>query len=279
MAEPPTFHITLQPDSVAAPAHRVVAIVSEAVGTSLRALDHDDCTEQEAWGESRGYRFKGLDLPPDERREAFRNWVLAKGFQDLARGIRETLEEALFFIKMLDRESGVLTNIAQIEEDMAKIRADASKLTFPPLMEQVNAGLREPMAFDAEFRTLQNVRNCLEHRGGRVGAKDVDPASGTLTLVFPRLKTFYMRGEEEVEVLAGEVIDTHAPDNPFGKGEEVPIYMKRVTRSREYALDEPVVITSRDFFEVAMACNIFASDVASKLPTANSHMGHEASVT
>lgn len=267
MTEPQTIQITLQPDGVAAPAHRVVALVSEAVGTSLRALDSDECTEQQAWGEPWGYRFKGIDLPSEKRREAFRNWVLAKGFQDLARGIRETLEEALFFIKMLGRESGVLTNIAQIEADIVKMRADAAKLTFPALMEQVNAGLREPMAFDAEFRTLQNVRNCLEHRGGRVGAKDVDPASGTLTLTFPRLMAFYMRGEEEVEMVVGEVIDTHSPDNPIGQGEEVPIYMKRVTRTREYAFDEPVVITSRDFFEVAMACHMFASDVASKLPT------------
>jgi hypothetical protein len=229
-------------------------------------LDKDDCAEQEAWGEPWGYRFKGLDIPSDERREAFKNWVLAKGFQDLARGIRETLEEALFFIKMLEHESGVLTSIAQIEADIAKIRADVAKLTFPALMERVNAGLREPMTFDAEFRTLQNVRNCLEHRGGRVGSKDVDP-TGTLTLTFPRLMAFYMHGEEEVEMTVGEVIDTHSSDNPFGEGEEVPIYFKRVARSREYALEEPVVIGARDFFEVAMACQLFAGDVASKLPT------------
>lgn len=267
MADLKRLHITLHPDGVAAPAQRVVALVSEAVGTSLRALDKDECTEQEAWGGPWGYRFTGLDLPPEERRETFRNWVLAKGFQDLARGVRETLEEALFFIKMLESESDAPTTLVLIKADMAKIRADAAKLTFPALMEQVNGRLREPMEFEAEFRTLQNVRNCLEHRGGRVGAKDVDPATGCLTLTFPRLMTFYMQGEEEVELVVGEVIDTHSPDNPFGNGKEVPLYLKRVTRSREYALDEPVVITALDFFEVAMACHLFAGDVASKLPT------------
>lgn len=268
MADPQTIQITLNPTGVVAPAHRIGALVTEAVGTCLRALEKDDCTEQEAWGGPWGYRFSGLTLPPEERREAFTNWVLAKGFQDLARGVRETLEEALFFIKMLELESGVLTNLAQIEADMAKIRWDAAKLNFPPLLEQVNLGLREPMAFEAEFRTLQNVRNCLEHRGGRVGPKDVDPATGILTLTFPRLKTYYMRGDEEVELAPGEVIDTHSSDNPFGGEEQVPIYMRRVNRSREYALDEPVVITARDFFEISMACHLFADDVASKLPVA-----------
>lgn len=105
-----------------------------------------------------------------------------------------------------------------------------------------------------------NVRNCLEHRGGRVGAKDVDPVTGILTLSFPRLQTFYMRGDEEVELLPGETIDTHAPDNPFGK-EGVTVYLRRVTRTRDYALDEPVVLAAIDFFEIAMSCHLFAADL------------------
>lgn len=268
MTGPQYIHITLQPGGVAAPAQRVVAFVTEAVGTALRALDADGCAPDEAWdGGSLGYRFTGLELPSEERSDAFKNWVLAKGFQDLARGIRETLEEAVFYIKMLEMESGVITTWPNIEMEMAEIRAEAAKLTFPALMAKGNLGLRETMAFDAEFQSLQKVRNCLEHRGGRVGPKDVDPATGTLTLTFPRLKMFYMRGEEEVELQVGEVIDTHAEDNPFGGNEQVSIFMKRVTRSREYALDEPVVIGQRDFYEIAMACHMFASDLATKLPT------------
>jgi hypothetical protein len=44
------------------------------------------------------------------------------------------------------------------------------------------------------------------------------------------------------------------------------LFLRRVTRSRDYALDEPVVIEANDFFEIAMACHLFASDVATKLP-------------
>jgi hypothetical protein len=268
MAEAQTLQITLQPDGVAAPAHRVVLMASQVVGTCLRALEVDNCVEPLSWGGTFGYQFKELDLTPDERRESFKNWVLAKGFQDLARGVRETLEEGLFFIRMSERPSGVVTTLAAVEADMMAIRSSASKLAFPALIEQVNAGLREPMAFDAEFRSLQNVRNCLEHRGGRVAAKDVDPITGTLTLSFPRLKAFYMRGDEEIELAPGEVIDTYSPDGPLRENEEVSIYLRRVTRSREYALNEPIVIGALDFYEIALACHLFASDLASKLPCA-----------
>lgn len=265
MTEPQALQITLNPNGVAEPAQRVVIIASQIVGTALRALANDDLSPPDMQGGHWGYQFNGLEMTDAERRETYQNWILSKGFQDLARGVRETLEEAVFYLAMIKREPGV-TTLAKVEADMAAIRAAAAKLQFPKLLEDVNAGLSEPMAFDAEFLSLQKVRNCLEHRGGRVGVRDVDE-SGSMTLSFPRLRAFYQRGDAEIEIVPGEAIDTHDSGNPFGKSEDVPIYMNRVTRTRTYALDEPVVISSSDFYEIAMACQLFASDVAAKLPT------------
>lgn len=265
MTEPQVLQITLNPNGVAGPAQRVVIIASQSVGTALRALAKDDLSQPDMQGGYWGYQFNGLEITDAERRETYQNWILSKGFQDLARGVRETLEEAVFYLAMIKRKPG-MTTLAKVEEDMAEIRAAAAKLQFPHLLDHVNTGLSEPMAFDAEFRSLQKVRNCLEHRGGRVGTRDVDE-SGSMTLSFPRLRAFYHRGDAEIEVVPGETIDTHDAGNPFGKGEEVTIYVNRVTRTRTYALNEPVVISASDFYEIAMACHLFASDVAAKLPT------------
>ncbi len=266
MSEPKALHIELNPNGVAAPAQRALIIASQVVGICLRGLANDDLSPPEMQGGFIGYKFDGLEMSDAERRETYQNWILSKGFQDLARGVRETLEEAVFYLAMVKRQPG-LTTWGAIETEIAEIRANAGKSSFPKLLEEVNAGLTEPMAFDAEFLSLQKARNCLEHRGGRVGARDVDGATSTMTLSFPRLRMFYRRGNEDIELAPGEVIDTHLPDNPFGKGEDVPIYMNRVMRSREYALGEPVVIAASDFYEIAMACQLFANDVAAKLPT------------
>lgn len=48
--------------------------------------------------------------------------------------------------------------------------------------------------------------------------------------------------------------------------EEITVLLNRVTRSREYALGEPVVISADDFVEIASACHFFAEEIASKLP-------------
>ncbi|WP_143761356.1 hypothetical protein [Sphingobium chlorophenolicum] len=265
MTDTQTLNITLNPSGVAAPAQRAALISSEVVGTALRALAKDDLSRPDMQGGHWGYQFNGLTMSDDERRETYQNWLLSKGFQDIARGIRETLEEAVLFISLAQRKP-CITTLEQFETDIAEIRANAAKPHFPKLLETVNAGLTEPLAFEAEFLSLQKVRNCLEHRGGCVGVRDID-ASGSLTLSFPRLRIFYRRGDTEVEVAPGEVIDTHEINDPAHVGKEVPIYISRVTRVRTYALSEPVIISASDFYEIAMACHFFASDLTGKLPT------------
>lgn len=262
---PPVFRLNLNANAVAAPAQRVARLASHAVATSLRALEHDALTPPDMQGGFMGYNFSPPEDTPEECRKAYENWILAKGFQDLTRGVRETLEEAYLFLAMLNREPGVAT-LEKLDAEIAAHRAKAQKLTFPALLAEINKGLKEPMAFADEFASLQAVRNCLEHRGGLVGLRDVNPQAQTLALSFPRLKLFYSRREEEVELAPGEILDTHETDS-FAAGEGVQIFLKSVTRSREYALNDPVSITASDFFEIAMACHLFAADVATKLPS------------
>lgn len=258
--------LQLNPNGVVAPTRRAVAITSQVVGICLRGLEGGDLSPSETQGWFIGYSFNGVDVSEEERRETYRNWLLSKGFQDLARGIRETLEEAALYLAMIRYKPG-LTTQERIEAEMAEVRAKAAKLQFPQLLEQVNADLPDPLAFNTEFLSLQKARNCLEHRGGRVGERDLDPATARMTLSFPRLRVSYHHNGQDIELPPGKIIDTHSADNPFGKGEEVQLYISRVTRTRDYSLGEPVVFTASDFCEVAIACGIFANDLGAKLPT------------
>ena len=84
------LHITLNPNGVAAPAQRAVVIASQVVGICLRGLANDDLSPPEMQGGFIGYKFDSLEMSNEERRETYQNWILSKGFQDLARGVRET---------------------------------------------------------------------------------------------------------------------------------------------------------------------------------------------
>lgn len=276
MSEPTPIHITLQPDGVIYPTRRAAVFAANVVGTYLRALESDDLAPPQMMAGNLNYQFAELGFDNNELRETYQTWILSKGFQDLARGVRETLEEAVFFLQMLNLRRTNWTGTA-LQREIDSIRQRAANLSFPILMTEINRGLTEPLSFDEEFLSLQKARNCLEHRRGRVGSKDVDPATGLMALAFPRLRLFYECDGEEVEVVLGEPIFSTKRLNVSGEPsvEGAAIKLGRVTRRREYSFGEPVIITASDFYEIAMACEIFATDLVVKLPK----LMHPASAT
>jgi len=116
--QPNRLEIRLDPNGVAAVAQATVTLAAHVVGTLLRALERDDLSAPEMQAGHFGYQFSGLEMEPSERREAFKNWVLSKGFQDLARGVRTTLEEAVLYLRTAAMKHGPL---ALVDADMPVI--------------------------------------------------------------------------------------------------------------------------------------------------------------
>lgn len=257
------LELKLDANGVVAPAQRAAWQCSEIITFSLQSAAAADLSKQpEIVSNTMRYSFTGPPISAEERFKIYENWLLAKGFQDLARGIRETLEEAVFYLEMMKYQPGK-TTVGEFNEHIAAIRRRAGRLQFPELMAEVNAGLKSPMAFEGEFLLLQKVRNCLEHRAGIVGEVDLNEP-GKLTLILPRLKMFYMHQDQEVELEVGAIIDTHEHEG-LAKGAE--ILLKHDVRTRSYDLGQQVAFDSKEFSEIAFACHLFAADIGSKLPT------------
>lgn len=109
-----------------------------------------------------------------ERRATLTRWLISKGIQELARGIRQSLEEGYLYVNLSQMPDGP-TTVGQFNSIVSTIRRKAGRAKFPELMQSVSAKLVEPLTFEQEFLSLQKVRNCLEHRGGDVGRHDMGP--------------------------------------------------------------------------------------------------------
>ena len=249
--------ITLNPQGVAEPAQKAALTVSHVVVAALNAFAEGELDEPEYVGPGISYRFSGPPQTSDERRIAYQNWLLSKGFQDLTRGIRETLEEAHLYITVCGWTPR-RTTPEQFDLDVAEVRDTANKRNFVQLLALVNAKLTEALAFEREFLSLQKVRNCLEHRAGIVGPKDAE--NGSLLLTFPRIAVFISDGEQERELPR----DAPFHDQPIAAGRVISF--RRATYERRYRLGERVIFTPTDFQEIALACHLFAADLAAKLP-------------
>jgi hypothetical protein len=248
--------ITLNPNQVVAPAQQAARLAAHVVAECLSSFAGRELAEPMPTSAAMGFRFPGPNLTSEDRRASYHNWLLAKAFQDLARGLRASLEEAFLFVALFNQGKRVMT-YGGLEKEISDVKAEAAKLLFPQLLARVNERLTEPLAFEAEFRSIQDVRNCLEHRGGVVGARDT-ARDGILSLTFPRLRCFYKRGDEEIDLRPGVRIE--------GQEQEVPVLIRRVSYTKSYRAGERVTLSADEFFEIAFACHMFADDLGRKLP-------------
>jgi hypothetical protein len=179
---------------------------------------------------------------------------MAKAFQDLVRGVRGSLEEAYLFIEILSAASFRVSTDSTLEDIAAPFRAKANGMNFPDLLRYVNARLEKPLEFADAYRSLQNARNCLEHRDGIVRPIDARD-NGAMELRFPRVKFFVEQDGQEVELYPN-----------FYAEADTAIMMRLDVRTRSFSLGERVAISADDFNEIAFACAKFGTDLATQLP-------------
>jgi hypothetical protein len=167
------------------------------------------------------------------------------------------LEQALLYNSMVELAESALSDVKTwgvLRQRIAEFKKKAIDANFPDLMTLVNKGLTSPLHFEKEFLTLQKVRNCLEHRGGVVGDKDVDDTQA-LRLALPRVKVLAVRDAREVELVKGSYVE-----------KDSSIEFRNVIEERVFKLGERVVFKAEEFNEIGYGCWMFTSDLATKLP-------------
>ena len=257
------FTLLLNRRTVDAPVKRIAITAAQTVAASLAAFSEGEL-KIPSLGGSITYQFSFGDHEPasDERRAMYQNWLLCKGLQDLARGVHESREAAFIYTTVVSKAPN-LTTVGKLNSGIEKARSRAQKLNFPDLLNSVTQQLVAPLQFDAELRSLQAVRNCLEHGGGIVRKRDMNDGTH-LTLRFTRRRLFYkLVSGEEVECVLGQF-----PENPE-RLVNAPIMLGAMQETRSFDLGSPVTLTVSDFGEIVISCAAFGDDLVAKLPVLN----------
>ena len=255
--ENPKLRLEVNPARLAEIIGSAVFASAEVVNLHFKALT-DDNLKRSLEGSGVVYKFTGPDLSLDQRRAMHENWVLARAFQELLRAVREALEEAHVLITLLTRTRRVRSNDT-LANFLEPFRKKARNLSFPELLAAINQLLDPKLDFGDAYESLQLARNCLEHRAGVVGNTEAK-GGAEFVLRFPRVKIFYLRGNDEIEVVAGERVDA-------GDGKpEVEVLMRFEVRERSIPVGTRLAFTLNEFNEVAFACNFLGQQLASRLP-------------
>lgn len=257
--EPPPkiVQFRLNGNGVIAPVHRAVRDSIEVLGIALNALAGTDFANvPRVPGSMMAFGLTSSEpVDFEERRTAYTNWLLSKAFQDLARSINEALQEAYFYVEVLNLQGGEST-WGDLMETFRDIRRRANQMNFPDLLRAVSTRLKTPLQFADEYNSLQKVRNCLEHRAGVVGERDLD-ADRNLKLRFPTFEVVIKNGDKEIVVAEQKEIFLEA-------GGSIGFRIGRI--EKEYKLGERVLLTPHEFQRIAQGCMSFCTDLSSKLP-------------
>jgi hypothetical protein len=251
--KPPTLKLSIDVDAITRPAQAAAVRNSELVNFCFTAFSQADLSQAPLNDQNR-YRFNAPNISAELRRDVYEHWILSKALQDLMRGIRLSLEQAYFAIQLTDGPKKAASN-STLEEFLTPFRKKASDKNFPDLLTEVNARLKNKLQFADAYLSLQKARNCLEHRDGIVGKEDIN-AGDCLELRFPRVKNFFVRKGEEIELLPGTVV------NDGTDGKEVQIFTKLEARVLLFTKGQHLKISFSDFSEIAFACNHFGTALA-----------------
>ncbi|MFB9267533.1 hypothetical protein ACFFWD_31065 [Bradyrhizobium erythrophlei] len=255
--EKPKLHLEINPARLAEIIGSAVFSSTEVVKLHLNSLS-DENLNRPLEGTGVLYNFKGPNLSLDQRRAMHESWILAKAFQELLRAVRHALEEAHVVVALVTKEHKIRSNDT-LGDFLMPFQRKAAGLPFPDLLEAVNGLLDQKLEFAESYKSLQAARNCLEHRAGIV--TNIETKGGAeFALSIPRLKIFYMRGSDEIEVAAGERVD------PGDERAEVEILMKIEIERRTVRKGDRLSFTPKEFNEIAFACFRLGQQLASRLP-------------
>ncbi len=246
--------LTLNPNGVAAPALSSLRDTLEVISICFPAIDNTNAVPPLS-GNGMNFRIEAKEPSKvEERRPIYKQWMLSKGFHELAKGLRRSLEEAYLYLEVPKVGNG-LVKWGDLQKSIKDIRKKANDADFPSLWAWVNSALTEKLHFEREFHSLNKTRNCLEHRHGVVGERDIDRDTGILTLSLPRMKVFFMCDGVETELAIGQSFE-----------KDTEILMKRVTTETHYKLGDKIAFSVDEFKTIGFGCWCFAQDLVSKLP-------------
>ena len=193
----------------------------------------------------------------DVKKQSFKKWLVARGFEDLVKGIEYSLREAYLYVSLFSRASELRTG-EDFNEAFRDIRKRALKMHIPSMIEKIEPHLDHPLNFKDQILSINKGRNCLVHRGGLVTEKDTnDPSNSALRLYWAKLKLFYEKEGEEIELQGQTIVEGGST-----------IMMRREYSEIGFNVGDSISLNYRQFNEFIVTCHLFGSDLVDALPKA-----------
>jgi hypothetical protein len=247
--------VELDPSYVLAPFDNLIGNCHNNVLMGLRLAEKTDAFPQPTPEESKFIQFSiGTQTANmSGRKVLFRKWVLIKGFEDIHKCIRTTLER-LFIFKSLEKEIATIepSNLHKLGKEL---NTKAKNYKYPQLMKEVNSLLDMPLQYGKYFDSFNNARNCLSHDDGVITARRCNnDKKDKLVIVGQRLKLFFQNGDDQIEAEIGKP----GPEN-------AALILGAEEFKLEFSVGQSLEISLKQFTDILHTCIFISNHIGMKL--------------
>lgn len=249
--------ITLNATGVVNPLFKVLKECTNSILFGLQATEIVKEIPPELVIEEGFFRmqFDQDEVDIDIKKQNFKNWLVRKGIEDLVKGIEYSLREAYLYVSIFSRASELKTGEA-FNQAFAEIRKKALRMHIPNMIEKIEPHLIHPLNYKDQILSINKGRTCLVHRGGLVTEKDINDLSNkTLKLFWVKLKLFYEKEGEEIELQGQTLIEGGTS-----------IKMRRENNEISFNIGQQISLNYRQFNEFIVTCHHFGTDLVDALP-------------
>jgi len=196
----------------------------------------------------------------EQQKQLSINWVLNGAFEDIIKGLTISFKEAYKYLEIhkLSQEAPYTKTNEELKMDLQKIEADMEQLNFPDFINRMEILLKQTLPLKEEILSINRVRNCLVHRNGRVGKKDVDSASlSGLQLKWISLKFWTKINNQQTAITYDLRKDGITLDN---------ISYKVIKNEKSFQVNDKISLDINQFNSIAYTCSTFVQELFARLP-------------
>lgn len=188
------------------------------------------------------------------------NWIIAKGFEEFINGLTKSLKEAYRCLRIyeLSKQSKIYLTKNDLDREIKKIDKKVEDLSFPTFIVEIEKLLNKKLFLRDEILSINKIRNCLEHRHGIVGEKDIKRSpSNELILKWYSIKTFTKIEDKQIELDY-----EYRKDGIFVEN----LQIKPFTNERKFKINDKITLDINDFNGISYTCLAFVQELFNIMP-------------
>lgn len=196
----------------------------------------------------------------EEQKQLTLRWTLTKAFEEFINGLTKSFKETYKYLRIytLSQEPKYSRTREGLEAELQKIEIEIEKLHFPDFVDKIEKLLDKPLPLREEILSINQVRNCLVHRHGTVGEKDIKN-SPTNDL---RLKWNSLKFLTKINGQLTEITYEMRKDGMTAYG----LTIQTIRNEKIFKLGDKIFFDINEFNGIAYTCATFASGLFPLMP-------------